>query len=1105
MSGYPRPEASPSRQSSSDRLSAHQLDVDLDAYSTTEYDTEENALEDREPTLSFLTTSTIESTHGTPSSIGVTYGEDGKPLAVDPEPRIRMRVTTGRSTAYSSAESSMASAAYSYHAYADNNIYHPHPPPLPTIPNSLKPENVGLGFSTPDLAILPTFADESSPSVVDPNSPAHSFAHRPWKSDVPTRMRSDSASSSASDSPAPDVSLYQESFTEGFDYDRSWEKPEAHEAEAVALVEEGKSRILDRARLEALGGVDGLTEDVITSLAGESTIPERNLNDISGTTHLLLADVGSSLTDALPSLLSTVSSSLVVLDLADNGLSFLPESLRHCTLLEELNVAENPLRVLPTWTAELVEMRMLVVDGCQLQHIPQDLSALGRLHTLCARRNRLVSLPSWLCLLGQLETLRVDDNPFAPEWMSIVSPILATPPVSAPVPPRAAQTSVSRSRSSSLAQSVDSRTDTESLTSPVMPAAQSMLTLDPIAEDHPHSAPPPSHGGLVDSPDRMTGSPSSPEKMSTVSESPRGVRKMRSAGDLLETRPATTHNAAGPSKPMENARVFGRGGAGAYGSFGAREGRMGSTFTLSDYDESTSPSKGRPSTSSGIKSKSDKWGFLRKMSMHRLKSDKATTAASASATLKSLPPLAHHSHSDMGPNTLVTPRPPLQSARSAHTLPSRKLPTAEFGSMPSTPSTIAKSAMPQTMPASLNVFGSGPKQAKRKSFLVVDGPPSLSVNIPPSSPFLNTSAVFDEIRPPSMASPAIEQLIAPPAEADRALPEIPNEPVSTVASSTLGLGSPMELDVDTRYARGLESIKSYLRDLFDLSRPTVEPYGSFEVISTENSSDGYGPNSPGSARESRSSIADARRSRRPNMGHQSSCASVVESERSTSSASMASQENVENGVFTGKKFKNDASKRARVLREIWETERTYVRGLGELVTIYVKPSGNVVNPGKSKETVIPSSERKVVFGGIESILSIHRDNLLPALEKAVRPLLEGTDDEAGELSTHTAHAVGEVFRTYIAYMKQYSSYINNFDNALNRMTTWTETPMPGTPGYPIKPGRPGTANGAVSAGAISVGMGLSSLSLPLADATPHSGSQMTSSQKKRVKGFLKVS
>jgi hypothetical protein len=195
----------------------------------------------------------------------------------------------------------------------------------------------------------------------------------------------------------------------------------------------------------------------------------------------------------------------------------------------------------------------------------------------------------------------------------------------------------------------------------------------------------------------------------------------------------------------------------------------------------------------------------------------------------------------------------------------------------------------------------------------------------------------------------------------------------------------------------------------------------------------------------------------------------------------------------------------RVVVDCSRTERTYVRGLGELVSIYVRPASQPVKPGQA-ETVVPLAERKIVFGGVESILTIHRDNLLPALEKAVRPLLEGTDDEEGQLSAQTAHDVGEVFRTYIAYMKQYSTYINNFDNALSRMKTWTAAysgPLVSTPATPFSPKPPSPSVGTVLGGAIlSAGL-ISNPSLAMSEAVTQSSGLMTSSQKKRVKAFLK--
>ena len=113
------------------------------------------------------------------------------------------------------------------------------------------------------------------------------------------------------------------------------------------------------------------------------------------------------------------------------------------------------------------------------------------------------------------------------------------------------------------------------------------------------------------------------------------------------------------------------------------------------------------------------------------------------------------------------------------------------------------------------------------------------------------------------------------------------------------------------------------------------------------------------------------------------------------------------------------------------TERTYVAGLQELVDIYIKPSAVPVNllsgVGSSKDTVVPASERKIVFGGVDALFSFHKDSFLPALESAAAPLMGPSmgpeADLDGQLSIDVAKAVGSMFVKHAAFMKMYSSYI----------------------------------------------------------------------------------
>lgn len=117
---------------------------------------------------------------------------------------------------------------------------------------------------------------------------------------------------------------------------------------------------------------------------------------------------------------------------------------------------------------------------------------------------------------------------------------------------------------------------------------------------------------------------------------------------------------------------------------------------------------------------------------------------------------------------------------------------------------------------------------------------------------------------------------------------------------------------------------------------------------------------------------------------------------------------------------------------LFRTERTYVRGLQELDAIYIKPSSAPVNllgnVGQAKETLIPAAERKLVFGGLESLISFHKESFLPALERAAAPLMKSSQELAlvdadGSLSNRVAMAVANTFVSSAPFMKMYSSYI----------------------------------------------------------------------------------
>jgi hypothetical protein len=112
------------------------------------------------------------------------------------------------------------------------------------------------------------------------------------------------------------------------------------------------------------------------------------------------------------------------------------------------------------------------------------------------------------------------------------------------------------------------------------------------------------------------------------------------------------------------------------------------------------------------------------------------------------------------------------------------------------------------------------------------------------------------------------------------------------------------------------------------------------------------------------------------------------------------------------------------------TERTYVKGLQELVDIYIKPACAPVNAltGATKETVVPAIERKIVFSGLEALFSFHKESFLPALEKAAAPVMQPPEavaeaDKDGAMSMNVARTVGNCFLSHAAFMRMYSTYI----------------------------------------------------------------------------------
>ncbi|KAH9172745.1 GrfA protein [Lactarius sanguifluus] len=823
-----------------------------------------------------------------------------------------------------------------------------------------------------------------------------------------------------------------------------------------------------------------------------------------GTTHLL---IGSS--PALP----TIGTTLLALDISANFLATLPPALESCVCLEELNISLNPL-------PHLTSLRVLIADSTGITTLPALLSALDRLHTLSIRRNKMYSLPGWLCLLESLQTLLVDGNPFQGPWKALMEPLYAKDFSGLPYSP---STSILPPLHPTV-RDIDSNTDTnaddaqlgqsdsrvqedEDIITPISaPVLERAATSpDPIATTS-------THGHSVTrtrtTPNRAhyeenRGSSNAPA--GAVSEHSGGLRKasdsvylnetelhrMESAGELRQVPPSVLASPAPPpvspgrlarsqyvasastSNLLADAEPFPE----RFATIGPRspslriplDHSLWETHSELESGPSTSPAQpqiisplppsvamyGDDAETSATRQRSGshkgKWSFLKKTS---------TVTESTTPSPRSTPFEA----SCPNPISLIDVR--LSS-------------TGSLGmDIPSTAPEISVSPLLSVAPSSprLSPLSLTTRVTERRSFLPVGGPPTLSPPLPSPGLFSSgTTLASTELRLPSpISSETIDQVQRREKERAR-----------------------------EAYARALRPVMAYLRDMNDLSVTQLTPTSTYSPSSPDT--EGSGPRSrrPTTADSGRVTsdgiLSSFAASRSGSSDKLRAPESIVHLDSpSLSQAGSIATTNSKGSVNEERKFKDDGGRRMKIVKEIVETERGYVRGLQELIDIYIKPAAAPVNllggVRSTKETVIPAEERRIVFSGLDSLFSFHKDIFLPVLElaadSALRSLPRRLEEEAeGTLSANAARGIARTFVSHAAFMRMYSTYINNFDHSVQRIKQWvSDRPRTATGTSPQSPSLAAQATGAGAVNATSDSSG---------------GPQLTSSQRKRITSFLK--
>lgn len=101
--------------------------------------------------------------------------------------------------------------------------------------------------------------------------------------------------------------------------------------------------------------------------------------------------------------------SIVAIDLSNLNLEVLPPEICRLSALQELNLQNNQLIILPC-LSELTNLRVLVLQNNQLVQLPESFEALTQLEELYLAHNQLATLPHSFSTLTSLKVLNLFNN-----------------------------------------------------------------------------------------------------------------------------------------------------------------------------------------------------------------------------------------------------------------------------------------------------------------------------------------------------------------------------------------------------------------------------------------------------------------------------------------------------------------------------------------------------------------------------------------------------------------------------------------------------------------------------------------------------------------------
>ncbi|KAJ4438056.1 hypothetical protein ANN_13995 [Periplaneta americana] len=148
------------------------------------------------------------------------------------------------------------------------------------------------------------------------------------------------------------------------------------------------------------------------------------------------------------------------------------------------------------------------------------------------------------------------------------------------------------------------------------------------------------------------------------------------------------------------------------------------------------------------------------------------------------------------------------------------------------------------------------------------------------------------------------------------------------------------------------------------------------------------------------------------------CRSPVETRKSSPTGSVASSQS--QALLTPSRQLSDAEKLRKVVLELVDTERTYVKHLNNLLENYLEPL--------KKETFLSNAEINALFGNIQEIVAFQRQ-FLQNLDEALELEPDFHKFEHPSQFKNVLFSVGSAFLYYVNHFKLYSSFCASHSKA----------------------------------------------------------------------------